>query len=48
MGARVLRPPLEFQGGHLRITHFDKRGIGLSDRIDRIPSLEERIDDIAQ
>ena len=40
------RGVLEFQGGHLRITHFDKRGIGLSDRIDRIPSLEERIDDI--
>lgn len=40
------RRALEFQGRHLRVTHFDKRGIGLSDRCDRLPSLEERIADI--
>ena len=40
------RRALEFQGRHLRVTHFDKRGIGLSDRCDRVPTLEERIADI--
>jgi len=29
-----------------RLVLFDKRGTGLSDRADRLPSLEERIDDV--
>jgi class 3 adenylate cyclase/pimeloyl-ACP methyl ester carboxylesterase len=37
---------MEFHARHMRVTHFDKRGIGLSDRVDRLPSLEERIHDI--
>jgi len=38
---------MEFHARHMRVTHFDKRGIGLSDRADQMPSLEERIHDIA-
>lgn len=37
---------LEYLGRHVRVTHFDKRGIGLSDRFARSPTLEERIEDI--
>ena len=37
---------LEHLGTHLRVIHFDKRGIGLSDRFEEIPSLDERIEDI--
>jgi class 3 adenylate cyclase len=33
-------------GQHIRITDFDKRGIGLSDRFDEAPTLEQRIGDI--
>ena len=40
------RRPIEFVGRHLRVTQFDKRGIGGSDGFDRHPTLEERIDDI--
>lgn len=29
-----------------RLIMFDKRGIGMSDRVDGVPSLEERIDDV--
>ena len=37
---------LEHLGAHLRITDFDKRGIGLSDRFEQPPTLEQRIGDI--
>jgi class 3 adenylate cyclase len=40
------RRVLEFLGRHCRVTHFDKRGIGVSDRIDGVPSLDDRVDDI--
>ncbi len=33
-------------GQHAQVVQFDKRGIGLSDRPDVAPTLEERIDDI--
>jgi len=29
-----------------RLVIFDKRGTGLSDRVDRLPNLEERVDDV--
>ena len=29
-----------------RVIIFDKRGVGLSDRVDRLPTLEERMDDV--
>lgn len=38
---------LEHMAGHVRITAFDKRGIGLSDKFTAIPTLEQRVDDIA-
>jgi class 3 adenylate cyclase len=31
---------------HARVTHFDKRGMGLSDRLVRLPTFEARMDDI--
>ncbi len=31
---------------HGRVTHFDKRGVGLSDRLARIPTYEARMDDM--
>ena len=34
-------------GAHVRVTDFDKRGIGLSDSFDETPTLEQRIADIA-
>lgn len=37
---------LQHLGAHLHVIHFDKRGIGLSDRFDEIPTLDERIGDI--
>jgi class 3 adenylate cyclase len=40
------RRVLEFTGHHVRVLHFDKRGIGISDRFDQHPTLEERVDDI--
>ena len=43
----LYRRMLDHWGRSLRMIHFDKRGIGLSDRFDRIPSLDERIEDIA-
>lgn len=38
---------LDHMGSFLRVAHFDKRGIGLSDRFEVDPTLDERIDDIA-
>jgi class 3 adenylate cyclase/pimeloyl-ACP methyl ester carboxylesterase len=40
------RRAMEGHGRYMRVTHFDKRGIGLSDRIDELPTLEQRIHDI--
>lgn len=40
------RRVLEFQGRHLRVLHFDKRRMGLSDRTEGLPTLDERIEDI--
>jgi pimeloyl-ACP methyl ester carboxylesterase/DNA-binding CsgD family transcriptional regulator len=37
---------LEYFADHVHMVAFDKRGIGLSDRFDRAPTLDERIDDI--
>lgn len=42
----VDRRVLEFDALHARVLMFDKRGIGCSDRFDRMPTLQERIDDI--
>lgn len=44
--SEIYRRGFEFVARHLRVTHFDKRGIGSSDGFDRAPTLEERIDDI--
>lgn len=38
---------LERLGRHFTVVHFDKRGIGLSDRPEGLPTLTERIADIA-
>lgn len=38
---------LDHMGAFLRVAHFDKRGIGLSDPFEAGPTLDERIDDIA-
>ena len=40
------RRTLDRMGKHMTCVHFDKRGIGLSDRFDRVPTLEERIRDM--
>jgi class 3 adenylate cyclase/esterase/lipase len=40
------RRVLEFQGQHIRTLHFDKRGIGMSDRFEQHPTLAQRIGDI--
>ena len=37
----------EYIGRHVRITVFDKRGIGMSDKLHDAPTLEQRTDDIA-
>ena len=42
----LYRRGLEYQGEHVRVTAFDKRGIGLSDRFDSAPTLEQRCEDI--
>jgi class 3 adenylate cyclase/pimeloyl-ACP methyl ester carboxylesterase len=42
----VYRRVLELARNHFHNVVFDKRGMGLSDRFDRAPTLEERIDDI--
>ena len=36
----------EYVGRHVRLTVFDKRGIGLSDKFNRPPTLEQRTNDI--
>ena len=36
----------EHLGRHLCVVEFDKRGMGLSDRFDRAPTLDERLQDI--
>jgi class 3 adenylate cyclase len=41
------RRVLEFTGQHVRILQFDKRGIGMSDRFEHHPTLEQRIGDIS-
>ena len=43
----LYRRVLEFDARHMRVLMFDKRGIGGSDRFDRTPTLQERINDIA-
>lgn len=43
----IYRRVLEFDALHMRMLMFDKRGIGVSDRFERQPTLEERIRDIA-
>lgn len=40
--ARMLRA----LGAHFRVIMFDKRGQGLSDRFEGVPTLEERMDDV--
>ena len=40
--ARMLRK----LGSHFRVIMFDKRGQGLSDRFEGVPTLEERMDDV--
>ncbi|MCP4960341.1 MAG: alpha/beta fold hydrolase [Actinomycetia bacterium] len=42
----LYRRVLELMGRHLHVTHFDKRGMGLSDRWDGTPTLDQRIHDI--
>lgn len=42
----VYRRVLELAREHFHNAVFDKRGIGLSDRFERAPTLDERIDDI--
>ncbi len=43
----LYRRTLERLGRHMTCVLFDKRGIGLSDRFDGAPNLEQRIGDIA-
>jgi class 3 adenylate cyclase len=40
------RRVLEFTARHVRMLQFDKRGIGISDRFERHPTLAERVGDI--
>jgi class 3 adenylate cyclase len=42
----IYRRFLEYMGRHLRMTNFDKRGMGISDRFDGQPTLEQRTGDI--
>lgn len=42
----LYRRALEYQGDHIRLTMFDKRGIGLSDRFGVAPTLEDRCNDM--
>ena len=41
------RRVLEWFGEHARVAHFDKRGMGLSDRSDVTPTLDDLMGDIA-
>jgi pimeloyl-ACP methyl ester carboxylesterase len=38
---------LEYLGKYFTCVQFDKRGIGLSDRFDEVPTLSQRIEDIS-
>ena len=38
---------LEYLGKYFNCVQFDKRGIGLSDRFDEVPTLSQRIGDIS-
>lgn len=42
----LYRRTLEHVGKHLTCAYFDKRGIGMSDRFDEAPTLQQRNDDI--
>ena len=42
----IYRRVMEHMARYVRVLEFDKRGIGSSDRFERHPTLEERIDDI--
>jgi class 3 adenylate cyclase/pimeloyl-ACP methyl ester carboxylesterase len=42
----IYRRVLEHMGRYLTVLQFDKRGIGMSDRFERSPTLDERIEDI--
>jgi len=42
----LYRRALEYLGDHVRLTVFDKRGIGLSDRFGVAPTLEDRCKDM--
>jgi class 3 adenylate cyclase/pimeloyl-ACP methyl ester carboxylesterase len=42
----LYRRALEYQGDHVRLTTFDKRGIGLSERFGLAPTLEDRCNDM--
>ena len=42
----LFRRSLEHAGKHLTCAYFDKRGIGMSDRFDQAPTIEQRNDDI--
>jgi class 3 adenylate cyclase len=42
----LYRRVLEHAGRHMTVLQFDKRGLGASDRFEKSPTLEERIDDI--
>jgi class 3 adenylate cyclase len=42
----LYRRVLEYQARHLHVAMFDKRGIGLSDRFEEHPTLEQRIEDV--
>ena len=42
----LYRRTLEHLGKHMTCVEFDKRGIGLSDRFDDAPTLEQRNEDI--
>jgi class 3 adenylate cyclase len=45
--SELYRRVLEHMGHHLRVVAFDKRGIGLSDRFEEHPTLDQRLGDIA-
>ena len=42
----LYRRTLEYMGKHMTYVMFDKRGMGLSDRFEDVPTLEQRIEDI--
>ena len=40
------RRTLEYMGKYMTCVQFDKRGMGLSDRFEEVPTLEQRIEDV--